>query len=78
MRYEIVLSLNGLEQTLQVISETFKNWLVWKVKFKDEREVVLFKCGNLWMQRNEDSLDLHTITAIGNQIDHINLSLALT
>jgi hypothetical protein len=76
MRYEMVLSLDGLEQTLQITSETFKKWLVWKVKFKEGKEVVLFKCGNIWMQRNEDSLDHHTLTAIGKQIDHRNLNTA--
>lgn len=77
MRYEIVLSLNGLEQTLPVISERFKNWVVWKVQFKTGEEAILFKFMDVWMQRNEDSLDYRTITAIGRQIDRLNLNVSL-
>ncbi|HEY8780327.1 MAG TPA: hypothetical protein VIM16_01830 [Mucilaginibacter sp.] len=77
MRYEIVLSLNGLEERLQVISGTFKNWVVWKVQFKTGEEVILFKHMDIWMQRNEDSLDHRTIAAIGKQIDHLNLKVSL-
>ena len=76
MRYEIILSLNGLEQTLQVISGKFKNWEVWKVQFKNGDEVVLFKQMDVWMQRNEDSLNNQTITAIGKQIDLINKDIS--
>jgi hypothetical protein len=75
MRHEIVLSLNGLEQTIQIISETFKNRMVWKIKFKSGEEAVLFKYMDVWMQRNEDNLDHRTIAAIGNQIDHMNLNI---
>ncbi len=73
MKYEIVLSLNGLEQTLQVISTKFKNWVVWKVKFINGDEAVLFKHMDMWMQRNEDSLDHRIVAAIGKQIDKISL-----
>ncbi len=76
MRYEIVLSLNGFEQTLQVISGKFKNWEVWKVQFKNGDEAVLFKHMDVWMQRNEDSLDHRTVTAIGKQIDYINTGIS--
>jgi len=72
MSHEIILSLNGLEQTLQVISGKFKNWKVWKIKFKNGEEAVLFKHMDEWMQRHEDRLDHKTITAIGKQIDLIN------
>lgn len=75
MRYEIALSLNGLEQTLHVISERFKNWVVWKVQFNTGEEAVLFKHMDVWMQRNEDSLDYRTIAAIGRQIDRLNLNI---
>ena len=76
MRYEMALSLDGLEQTLQITSETFKKWMVWKVQFKEGKEAMLFKCGNIWLQRNEDSLDHHTLAAIGIQIDHKNINAA--
>jgi len=76
MRYEIELSLNGINQTLNVISETFKNWIVWKVTFKSGQEAMLFKCMDVWMQRNEDSLDQRTIAAIGKQIDSLNLNIS--
>jgi len=75
MRHEITLPLNGLEQTVHVISGTFKNWEVWKVQFKNGDEAVLFKHMDVWMQRNEDSLDHQTIAAIGKQIDHINTDI---
>jgi hypothetical protein len=78
MRYEIVLSRNDCKQALQVISETFKNLKVWKVKFQDGAEAVLFKCGNEWFQRNEDHLDHWLLKAIGERIDHINLGIALS
>jgi hypothetical protein len=78
MSYEIVLSRNGYKQALQVIAETFKNWPVWKVKFQDGTEAVLFKCGHLWMQRNEDDLENGLLKAIGERIDHINLGIALS
>jgi len=78
MRYEIVLSRNGYKQALQVIAETFKNLKVWKVKFQNGKEAVLFKCGNFWMQRNEDDLDRGLLNAIGEKIDHICLGLALS
>ena len=75
MSHEIILSLNGLEQTLHVISGKFKNWKVWKVQFKNGDEAVLFKHTDVWMQRNEDSLDHQTVAAIGEQIDHINTDI---
>lgn len=78
MRYEIVLSRNGYKQVLQVIAETYKKWKVWKVKFQDGTEAILFKSGSLWMQRNEDDLDLALLNAIGERIDHLNLGLSLS
>ena len=76
MRFEIVLSLNGYKQALQIIRETFKNLNVWKVRFQDGTEAILYKCGNLWMQRNEDDLENYVIDAIGDRIDHIDLNMA--
>jgi hypothetical protein len=78
MRYEIVLFLDGGKHVLQVIAETFKNLRVWKVKFQDGAEAVLFKCGNIWLQRNEDNLDHGLLNAIGERIDRINLGIALS
>jgi hypothetical protein len=78
MRYEIVLSRNGYKQAIHIIAETFKNWKVWKVQFQDGAEAVLFKCGNIWMQRNEDDLDRGLLNAIGERIDYINLGIALS
>jgi hypothetical protein len=78
MRFEIILSRNGYKQVLEVITDTFKNWKVWKVRFQDGGEAVLFKCGNLWMQRNEDALDRWLLNAIGERIDHISLGIALS
>ncbi|WP_183565398.1 hypothetical protein [Mucilaginibacter sp. SP1R1] len=78
MRYEIVLSRNGYKQALQVIAETYKKWKVWKVKFQDGKEAILFKCGSLWMQRNEDDLDYGLLIAIGERIDRISIGIALS
>ncbi|MES2873158.1 MAG: hypothetical protein V4708_05510 [Bacteroidota bacterium] len=71
MHIEIVLSRNGYKQVLQLIAETLKNLSVWKVRFHDGTEAVLFKCGNEWMQRNEDNLDIWLLKAIGEKIDQI-------
>jgi hypothetical protein len=78
MSYEIELSRNGYKQVFQVISETFKNLKVWKVKFQDGAEATLFKCGSEWFQRNDDRLDDWLLKAIGERIDHINLDIALS
>ena len=78
MRYEIVLSGNGYKHVLQLISETLKNLKVWKVRFQDGAEAVLFKCGGEWMQRNEDNLDSSLLKAIGEQIDRLSLGAAFS
>jgi hypothetical protein len=78
MQFEIVLSRNGYKQALEVIADTFKNWKVWKVRFQDGREAVLFKCGSIWLQRNEDALENWLLNAIGERIDRMNLRLALS
>jgi len=78
MNYEIVLSRNGYKQVLQVIADTFKTQKVWKVRFPDGEEAVLFKCGTEWFQRNEDGLDRWLIKEIGLKIDHINIDIALS
>jgi hypothetical protein len=71
MSYEIILA-DGAILPLQITAATFKNWKVWRVQFKDGKEVMLYKCGNEWVQRNEDELDAYSLLTIGNQIDHIN------
>ncbi len=76
MHYEIVLSRNGYKHVLQLISETMKSLRVWKVRFQDGAEAVLFKCGTEWMQRNEDNLEHWLLKAIGEQIDQINPELS--
>jgi hypothetical protein len=78
MRYEIVLSGNGYKHVVQLISETLKSWDVWKVRFQDGAEAVLFKCGTEWMQRNEDNLDSSLLKAIGEQIDRLSLGAAFS
>lgn len=78
MNYEVVLTRNGYKQALQIITDTFKNLKVWKVRFQDGEEAVLFKCGTEWFQRNEDGLDRWLLKAIGEKIDHVNLGIALS
>ena len=76
MHIEIVLTRNGYKQVLQLISETLKSLRVWKVRFQDGAEAVLFKCGNEWMQRNEDNLEHWLLQAIGEKIDQIDLQIS--
>ena len=72
MSYEILLA-DGVVVLLQITAATFKTWKVWNIKFIDGREVMLYKCGNEWVQRNEDHLDNAVIMAIGKCIDNIGL-----
>lgn len=75
---EIVLSLNGYKHVLQLISETFKSMNVWKVKFQDGAEAVLYKVGNVWLQRNEDNLDNSLLKAIGEHIDRMSMNVSFS
>ncbi|WP_295797833.1 hypothetical protein [Mucilaginibacter sp.] len=70
MRYEILLA-DGAVLLLQITTATFKTWKVWKIQFTDGREAMLYKCGDEWVQRNEDQLDNSAIIAIGKCIDGI-------
>ena len=70
MRYEILLA-DGAVLLLQIAPATFKTWKVWKIQFTDGREAMLYKCGDEWVQRNEDQLDNSAIIAIGKCIDGI-------
>jgi hypothetical protein len=74
MSYEILLA-NGAVSPFQITATTYKIWKVWKIQFKDGKEVMLYKCGNEWVQRNEDELDADLLLIIGNQIDHINAAV---
>ena len=68
MSYEILLA-DGAILLLQITAATFKTWKVWRVQFEDGREVMLYKCGDVWVQRNEDELDAHSLRSIGKYID---------
>ncbi|MGY3052975.1 hypothetical protein ACVWYG_001172 [Pedobacter sp. UYEF25] len=78
MRYQLILTSNGIKMAFEIISETFKNMKVWKIVFLGGKSAVLIKIGNSWLQRNEDSLDNDLLTAIGNQIDKICLQQSLS
>lgn len=78
MKHQIILSGNGTKYVLQLIASTLKSLRVWNVKFQDGAEAVLFKCGNEWMQRNEDNLDHWLIKAIGEKIDQINPQISFS
>ena len=56
----------------QITTVTFKTWKVWKIQFTDGREAMLYKCGDEWVQRNDDHLDKAAIIAIGKCIDGIS------
>jgi len=71
MSYEILLA-DGVVVLLQITAVTFKTWKVWRVQFIDGREVMLYKCGEEWVQRNDDQLDKAAIIAIGKCIDGIS------
>lgn len=77
MQYQIVLTRNGYKQVLHLISERLKSLKVWKVRFHDGVEAVLFKCENEWMQRNEDNLEQWLLKAIGEKIDEIEPKLSV-
>ena len=66
-----ILLVDGAVLLLQITAATFKTWKVWSVQFIDGREVMLYKCGEVWVQRNEDHLDNAAIIAIGKYIDGI-------
>lgn len=73
MSYEILLA-DGAILSLQISAATYKTWNVWKIKFSDGQEVILYKCGSEWVQRNEDHLDESFIIAIGQHIDDLKLA----
>ncbi|MDB5006379.1 MAG: hypothetical protein JWQ84_1097 [Mucilaginibacter sp.] len=70
MEYKIKLA-DGTLQIIKITSAYFKAWHVWNVRFDDGKAVMLFKLGSEWMQRNEDYLDAHVLSAIGTCIDKI-------
>ena len=74
MSYEILLA-DGTVLSLQISATTYKTWSVWKIKFTDSHEAMLYKCGNEWVQRNEDQLDEAFIIAIGQHIDGLKLTV---
>jgi len=74
MSHEILLA-NGAILILQITAATFKTWKVWKIQFTDGREAMLYKCGDEWVQRNEDQLDEPSILAIGHHIDDFALDV---
>ena len=61
-----------------MIADNFKTLKIWKIRFQDGEEAVLFKCGAEWFQRNEDSLDRWLLKEIGQKIDRINIGIALS
>lgn len=70
MTYEILLA-DGAVLLLQITTAPFKTWKVWSVQFIDGRKAMLYKCGEEWVQRNEDQLHKAAIIAIGQCIDGI-------
>ncbi len=70
MEYKIKLP-DGTLQLIKITSAYFKAWHLWNVRFDDGKVVMLFKLGSEWMQRNEDYLDAHVLSALGIYIDKI-------
>jgi predicted DNA-binding antitoxin AbrB/MazE fold protein len=70
MDYKLKLK-DGTEHIVEIIATTFKKLKVWKVQFKDGKEVMLYKVGNEWMQRIDDFLDQITMATLGAHIDEV-------
>lgn len=70
MNFEIKLTGRAIQRG-QIIAVNLNNWKAWKVQFDCGKEVVLYNCGNEWMQRNEDTLDAQSVIAVGKFIDGI-------
>ena len=70
MKYKVILA-DGTAQLIQITTDYYKTWKVWKVQFKDGKEAILLKFGNQWMQRHEDFLDSSSLTLLGNYIDEL-------
>lgn len=68
MNYKIKLK-DGTTQVIRIIATTFKKLEVWKLSFSSGREIMLFKIGSQWLQRNEDFLEQRYVTSIGAYID---------
>ncbi|MDR6940908.1 hypothetical protein [Mucilaginibacter pocheonensis] len=72
MKYRIKLA-DGTTQLIQITTDFYKSWKVWKVQLADGKAAMLFKSGNAWLQRNEDILDNYLLTTIGKCIDEVIL-----
>jgi predicted hydrocarbon binding protein len=66
--HEIILEAQAL-QDVSISSLIFNSRKFWKVEFHNGIEALLYKCGNEWMQRIEDNLDVSSLVAIGKYID---------
>jgi hypothetical protein len=66
--HEIILEAQAL-QDVSITSLLFNSRKVWKVEFHNGNEALLYKCGNEWMQRIDDNLDVSSVLAIGKYID---------
>lgn len=73
MDYKLKLK-DGSTHIVEIIATTYKKLKVWRVQFKDGKEVMLYKVGNEWMQRIDDFLDQMTMLAIGAHIDTVAVS----
>lgn len=57
------------KQWIQITTVTYKKLKVWKVKLENSKQFTLYKCGNDWMQHNEDNLEPQLLQTIGSYID---------
>lgn len=73
MDYKLKLK-DGSTHMVEIVSTTYKKLKVWRVQFKDGKEVMLYKVGNEWMQRIDDFLDQMTMLTIGAHIDEVAIS----
>lgn len=68
MDYKIKFK-DGTTQVIQIIATTFKKLKVWKLAFKNGKEIMLYKVGTQWLQRTEDYLEECYVLSIGSYID---------
>lgn len=68
MDYKVRLT-DGTTQIVKIIATTYKKLKVWKLKFNDGKEIMLYKVGSEWLQRTEDYLEQRYLISIGAYID---------
>jgi hypothetical protein len=72
MKYRIKLA-DGTTQLIQITTDLYKSWKVWKVQFADGKAAMLLNRATNGYRGNEDILDNYLLTTIGKCIDEVIL-----